>query len=59
MTWFRILGLQNYILDYIKTKLLIWYGHIQRMADKKWPTKCWSGYHQEEERLKVRWLKRI
>jgi hypothetical protein len=29
-------GLQSTVLDDVKTKHLIWYGHVQRMADNRW-----------------------
>jgi hypothetical protein len=31
------MGKQNLILDDVKTKQLVWFGHFQRMADRRWP----------------------
>jgi hypothetical protein len=28
---------RNSVLDDIKTKQLLWYGHVQRVADHRWP----------------------
>ena len=37
------------LLDYIKTKQLQWYGHVQRMAKEDCQKKLRNGVHREEE----------
>ena len=39
------------LLDDIKTKQLLWYGHVQRMEEGRLPKKLWNGVHQEENEV--------
>jgi hypothetical protein len=50
--------LQNSVLDCLKTKL-IWYGHIQRMADNRWPKQVLEWLppgRRQVGRPRVRWI---
>lgn len=37
-------GFKHFTLDYEKAKQLKCYGHVQRIADKRQPNMCSSGW---------------
>jgi hypothetical protein len=56
------MDLQTFILDDIKTKPLIWYEHVQRMADNRVPKKVLElmpPRRRKRRRLRIRWIKGI
>jgi hypothetical protein len=36
----RIKGIMD--LDRVEEKQLVWYGHLQRMSEERWPKKIWE-----------------
>nr|CAH7760132.1 unnamed protein product [Callosobruchus chinensis] len=38
----EIIDVQETILDTIGSKCLTWYGHLERMANNRWPKKVWE-----------------
>nr|CAH7762053.1 unnamed protein product [Callosobruchus chinensis] len=38
----EIMDVQETILDTIGSKRLTWYGHLERMANNRWPKKVWE-----------------
>ena len=33
---------QSNIMDTIEYKQLMWFGHVRRMVDERWPKKIWN-----------------
>lgn len=49
----RTMQVEESILDAIETKQLRWYGHLERMADTRWPKRIWN-WHPPERRKRGR-----
>lgn len=46
----QMMNVQGTILDTIDRKRLIWYGHLQRMGDNRWPKKIWQWVPPERRK---------
>lgn len=46
----EIMGVEGTILDTIEYKQLMWYGHLQRMNDDRWPKKIWQWNPPERKK---------
>ena len=46
----RIMEVEGTILDTIERKRLLWYGHLQRMDDNRWPKKIWTWSPPEKRK---------
>jgi hypothetical protein len=38
----EIMDLDKMIIDRVEGKQLVWYGHLQRMSEERWPKKIWE-----------------
>jgi hypothetical protein len=36
------MDLDKTIIDRVEEKQLVWYGHLQRMSEERWPKKIWE-----------------
>jgi hypothetical protein len=46
----EIMDLDKTIIDRVEEKQLIWYGHLQRMSEERWPKKIWEWTPQGRRR---------
>ena len=44
------MNMENDIIDRIERKRLIWYGHLKRMPEDRWPRKIWNWIPTERRR---------
>jgi hypothetical protein len=42
----EIMDLDKTIIDRVEERQLVWYGHLQRMSEERWPKKIWEWTHQ-------------
>jgi hypothetical protein len=45
-----IMDLDKTITDRVEVKRLVWYGHLQRMSEERWPKKIWEWTPQGRRR---------
>jgi hypothetical protein len=38
----EIMDLDKTIIDRVEVKQLVWYGHLQRTSEERWPKKIWE-----------------
>lgn len=38
----KSMGVQRTIIDTVETKRLLWYVHLERINDSRWPKKVWQ-----------------
>jgi hypothetical protein len=38
----EIMDLDKTIIDRVEEQQLVWYGHLQRMSEERWPKKIWE-----------------
>jgi hypothetical protein len=46
----EIMDLDKTITDRVQEKQLVWYGHLQRMSEERWPKKIWEWTPQGRRR---------
>jgi hypothetical protein len=46
----EIMDLDKTIIDRVEEKQLVWYGHLQRMSEERWPKKIWEWTPQGRRR---------
>jgi hypothetical protein len=44
----EIMDLDKTIIDRVEERQLVWYGHLQRMSEERWPKKIWEWTPQGE-----------
>jgi hypothetical protein len=52
------MGIETPVLDDMKTKRFIWFRHIQRVADNRWPKQVLE-FPSGQRKTRVRWMKKI
>jgi hypothetical protein len=46
----EIMDLDKMIIDRVEERQLVWYGHLQRMSEERWPKKIWEWTPQGRRR---------